>query len=103
HRLDEATGEYNVPYLARVLDGQREVLVHMAMRDQGLIVPVGNPLGIASLADLARPDVRFVNRQKGSGTRVLLDYELRLAGIEPSAIQGYEREEFTHLAVAVAV
>src|SRR5262249_4670186 len=54
-------------------------------------------------ADLARPDVRFVNRQKGSGTRVLLDYELKRAGVDPASIQGYEREEFTHLAVAAAV
>jgi putative molybdopterin biosynthesis protein len=75
----------------------------MAMRDQGLIVRLGNPAGVRGLADLARPDVRFVNRQKGSGTRVLLDYELKRAGIETSAIQGYEREEFTHLAVAAAV
>jgi putative molybdopterin biosynthesis protein len=73
------------------------------MRDQGLIVRSGNPAGVGSLADLARPDVRFVNRQRGSGTRVLLDYELKRRGIDPAAIGGYEREEFTHLAVAAAV
>jgi putative molybdopterin biosynthesis protein len=103
HLLDEETGVYNVPYLARVLDGQPAMLVHLAMRDQGLIVRSGNPAGVGSLADLARPDVRFVNRQRGSGTRVLLDYELRRRGIDPAAIGGYEREEFTHLAVAAAV
>jgi putative molybdopterin biosynthesis protein len=103
HLLDEETGVYNVPYLARVLDGRPAMLVHMAMRDQGLIVAPGNPAGVASLADLARPDVRFVNRQKGSGTRVLLDYELKRQGIDPAAIQGYGREEYTHLAVAAAV
>jgi putative molybdopterin biosynthesis protein len=103
HLLDEETGVYNVPYLARVLEGRPAVLVHLMMRDQGLIVQPGNPKAIRSLADLAREDVRFVNRQKGSGTRVLLDYELKRLGIDPAAIQGYEREEFTHLSVAVAV
>lgn len=103
HLLDEETGVYNVPYLGRVLEGAPAVLVHMAMRDQGLIVPPGNPKGIRSLTDLGRPEVRFVNRQKGSGTRVLLDYELRRLGLDAGAIQGYAREEFTHLAVAAAV
>jgi putative molybdopterin biosynthesis protein len=103
HLLDEETGTYNVPYLARVLEGAPALLVQMAMRDQGLIVRPGNPKGLRSLADLARPDVRFVNRQKGSGTRVLLDYELGRAGLDPTAIEGYRREEFTHLAVAAAV
>ncbi|HEX6511325.1 MAG TPA: molybdopterin biosynthesis protein [Chloroflexota bacterium] len=103
HLLDEETGAYNVPYLGRVLEGAPAVLVHLAMRDQGLIVPPGNPKGIHSLAELARDSVRFVNRQKGSGTRVLLDYELKRLGVDAASIQGYEREEFTHLAVAVAV
>ncbi|HLG71153.1 MAG TPA: molybdopterin biosynthesis protein [Chloroflexota bacterium] len=103
HLLDEDSGVYNVPYLERVLEGQPAVLVHFAMRDQGLIVPPGNPKGIHSLSDLARDDVRYVNRQKGSGTRVLLDYELKRLGIDPASIHGYEREEFTHLAVAAAV
>jgi len=103
HLLDETSGVYNVPYLKRTLEGEPAMLVHLAMRDQGLIVPPGNTKGIHALTDLARPDVRFVNRQKGSGTRVLLDYELAKAGLKPADIQGYEREEFTHLAVAVAV
>ena len=103
HLLDEASGEYNVPYLGRVLEGAPAVLVHLAMRDQGLIVPPGNPKGVIALADLARPDVRFVNRQKGSGTRVLLDYELKRQGFDAAGVRGYEREEFTHLAVAAAV
>jgi len=103
HLLDEETGVYNIPDLARVLEGQPAVLVHMAMRDQGLIVQPGNPKHVTSLADLTRHDVRFVNRQKGSGTRVLLDYELKRQGLDPAGIQGYGREEFTHLAVAAAV
>jgi putative molybdopterin biosynthesis protein len=77
--------------------------VHLAGRVQGLIVPPGNPLGITRLEDLTREDVLFVNRQRGSGTRVLLDYRLRGSGINPRQIRGFEREEFTHLAVAAAV
>jgi putative molybdopterin biosynthesis protein len=70
---------------------------------QGLIVPPGNPKGILTLEDLTRPGIVFINRQRGSGTRVLLDYELKQAGIEPRHIQGYQRQEFTHLSVAAAV
>jgi putative molybdopterin biosynthesis protein len=103
HLLDEDSGTYNLPYLERVLEDARALVVHLALRDQGLIVPPGNPKGITSLGDLIRNDVRYVNRQKGSGTRVLLDYSLKQAGIDPVDIQGYGREEFTHLAVAVAV
>jgi putative molybdopterin biosynthesis protein len=78
-------------------------LLGFVQREQGLIVPRGNPKGIHGLNDLARPDVVFINRQRGAGTRVLLDYRLKGAGIDPRAIQGYDRQEFTHLAVAAAV
>ena len=78
-------------------------LVTLVGREQGLMVRRGNPLHLTSLADLARPEVRFVNRQRGAGTRVLLDYELGKLGLPPSAVHGYEFEEFTHLAVAAAV
>jgi putative molybdopterin biosynthesis protein len=77
--------------------------VHLAGRVQGLIVPVGNPRGFASLRDLVAPGVQFVNRQRGSGTRVLLDYQLRQLGLSASSIAGYEREQYTHLAVAADV
>jgi putative molybdopterin biosynthesis protein len=103
HLLDEETGEYNRPFLARLLPDQDVLLVHLADRDQGLIVAPGNPQRITELADLARPGVLFVNRQKGSGTRVLLDYHLKRRGIGAGQIAGYEREEYTHLAVAAAV
>ncbi|MDQ3811751.1 MAG: molybdopterin biosynthesis protein [Chloroflexota bacterium] len=103
HLLDEATGEYNVAYLRRHVPDRELVLVHLAGRIQGLIVPPGNPKRILGLADLARSDVLFVNRQRGSGTRVLLDYQLRQLGIEPTRIAGYQREEYTHLAVAADV
>jgi putative molybdopterin biosynthesis protein len=103
HLLDEQTGEYNVSYIQRHLADRRVVLVHLAGRVQGLIVPPGNPRALSSLVDLARPDLLFVNRQRGSGTRVLLDYELKKLGLEPRDVHGYEREEYTHLAVAADV
>jgi putative molybdopterin biosynthesis protein len=103
HLLDEETGEYNIPYIQRVLGGQALVVVNLVFREQGLMVPKGNPKGIRGLADLTREDVSFVNRQRGSGTRVLLDYELSRAGIDPHAIVGYDRDEYTHTGVAAAV
>jgi putative molybdopterin biosynthesis protein len=102
HMLDEATGEYNLSYVKRYL-GRPALLVLLAMRTQGFLVPRGNPKGIASFRDLARPDVTYANRQRGAGTRLLLDYHLKQEGIDPGQVQGYTREEFTHLNVAAAV
>jgi len=103
HLLDPESGVYNVPDIKRTIPKVPLVLVHLAQREQGVVVARGNPKSIASLKDLTRPAIRFVNRQPGSGTRVLLDYELKKLGIDPKAIVGYEREEFTHMAVGVAV
>ncbi len=104
HLLDPETGEYTLPYLDRLVgDGPKVAVVRLVHRDQGLIVPPGNPLGLTGIADLARPGLRYVNRQRGAGTRVLLDQELARLGLDPSAIAGYGREEHTHLAVAAAV
>jgi putative molybdopterin biosynthesis protein len=103
HLLDEATGEYNVRFIREMLPNQRIVLLRFVGRVQGLIVPRGNPKGVTGLTDLTRPDVSFVNRQRGAGTRVLLDYSLQELGIKRRQVQGYERQEFTHLAVAAAV
>ncbi len=103
HLLDEETGEYNIAYIRRLLPGTKVVLLGFVQRTQGLIVPRSNPKGIRGLADLARADVVFINRQRGAGTRVLLDYRLKGAGIDPRTIQGYDRQEFTHLAVAATV
>jgi putative molybdopterin biosynthesis protein len=103
HLLDPDTGEYNHSYLQRFLPGREVVLMNLVYRTQVLIVPKGNPLNIKTLADLVKPGIRFINRQGGSGTRVLLDYLLQKQGLNKEQILGYEREEFTHLAVAVAV
>ena len=103
HLLDEATGEYNVSYIQRYLPSVPLVLMNLVGRVQGLIVPTGNPKGIRSLEDLGRPGVVFVNRQRGSGTRVLLDYKLAGMSLDAEGISGYDREEYSHLAVAAAV
>ncbi len=103
HLLDEETGEYNVSYIRRMLSGEPIVLMNLVYREQGLMVSRGNPKEIHSLKDLVRRDVTFINRQRGSGTRVLLDYELKRAGIDPGRINGYDREEFTHTAVAAMI
>jgi putative molybdopterin biosynthesis protein len=103
HLLDPETGDYNVSSVRRYLTGTPIVLVTLVGRQQGLIVQAGNPLAIHTLADLARDPIRFVNRQRGAGTRLLLDYEIGKLGLKPASIQGYEREEYTHLAVAAAI
>jgi putative molybdopterin biosynthesis protein len=103
HLLDPATGEYTLPYLDRILPGADVAVVRLVHRDQGLIVADGNPLGLTGIKDLTGPGVRYINRQRGAGTRVLLDHELGRHGISPDAVDGYAREEPTHLAVAAAV
>ena len=103
HLLDEGTGEYNRQAMRDHLKGVPSLLVHLADREQGFIVLPGNPKGISSFDDLRREDIRFINRQRGSGTRVLLDYELKKRGILPTKVCGYRDEEYTHMAVAAAV
>jgi putative molybdopterin biosynthesis protein len=103
HLLDVESGEYNFPYLERILADHKLVVVNMAYRQQGFMVPKGNPKKILEIKDLTRDDVCYINRQKGSGTRVLLDYLLKQKDINPAAIRGYNQEEFTHLMVASAV
>ena len=103
HLLDTETNEYNISYIKRYLKGIKVNVFHLVMRDQGLIVPMGNPKGIKGIEDLTRDEITFVNRQAGSGTRVLLDYRLEQSGINPGSVAGYDHEEFTHMAVAVDV
>jgi putative molybdopterin biosynthesis protein len=101
HLLDPDTREYTLPYLDRLMPDQDVAVVRLVHREQGLIVAPGNPLGLRGLEDLQ--GVRYVNRQRGAGTRVLLDHELARLDLAPEAIDGYAREEPTHLAVAAAV
>lgn len=103
HLLDTETGEYNLSYIKKYLKNMKVSIFHLVLRDQGLIIPKNNPKGIKGIKDLTRGDIIFVNRQAGSGTRILFDYKLAQSGIEPSAIKGYDHEEYTHMAVAVDV
>jgi putative molybdopterin biosynthesis protein len=103
HLLDTADGSYNISYLAKYLRDTAVKLVHLVQRDQGLIIAPGNPKGIKGVEDLGRKDLTFINRQIGSGTRILLDYKLGQLNIEAATINGYQNEEFTHMAVAVSV
>ena len=105
HLLDPATGEYTVPYVDQVFGAAAPevAIIRLVHREQGLLVAPGNPLGISGIHDLAGPGLRYVNRQRGAGTRVLLDHELSKLGMDPDAVDGYAREEPTHLAVAAAI
>ena len=103
HMLDPETNTYNVPFIRRYLPDVPLKLINLAWRQQGLMVAPGNPLAIKDVRDLVRPGVRFINRQRGAGTRLLLDYLLQEAGLAPGQVQGYGREEYTHMAVAVNV
>jgi putative molybdopterin biosynthesis protein len=103
HLLDEDTGIYNLAYLKRYLADEAVVLIKGVKRTQGMIIPKGNPKNIQSIADLVRPDISFVNRQRGSGTRVLLDYLLKTAQLDANQVLGYTREMNTHMMVASAV
>ncbi len=103
HLLDPSTGEYNLAAIHQYLSGEKMRIFGWVRREQGLMIARGNPKGISGLADLKRPEVTYINRQRGAGTRVLLDYHLAKLGIAPDQVQGYESEEFTHLAVAAAI
>lgn len=101
HQLDEATGEYNIPIVKKLFAGQEMAIIKGVQRIQGIMVKAGNPLDIQNLSDL--PKHRFINRQRGSGTRILLDYKLNQEGIQPETIKGYDREAATSMAVAAAI
>lgn len=103
HLFDADSGSWNVPFVRHLLPEEPVVLVHLAQREQGLIVAPGNPLRVHGVADLARKGVRYCNRQRDAGTRLFVFHALRRAGIDPAAIDGYRREVCTHDAVAAAV
>ncbi|MBH74514.1 MAG: molybdopterin biosynthesis protein [Dehalococcoidia bacterium] len=103
HLLDEETGEYNLSYIQQFLPSTPILVIGLVRRIQGLIVKKSNPKNIRHFMDLIRPDVLFVNRQRGSGTRMLLDFELKKLNISSNQINGYSREQYTHLSVAADV
>ncbi|SDI43357.1 molybdopterin biosynthesis protein [Paenibacillus naphthalenovorans] len=103
HLFDEETGSYNIPYIEKYLKGHEVVLVQLVYREQGWIVPKGNPLGIRSAADIGKSQLTYMNRQRGAGTRILFDYLLKQEGIDRNTIYGYDREAINHLSVAAAV
>jgi putative molybdopterin biosynthesis protein len=103
HLLDSDTGEYNFPYIRHYLRGIDVKVIHLVNREQGLIVQRGNPKRIKGLEDLLRKELSFINRQKGSGTRILLDHTLKTLSMRSDQIQGYQKEEYTHMAVASTV
>lgn len=103
HLFDPETGDYNFSYIKRYLKDVDVMVVNLTFREQGLMALPGNPKGIQNIEDLTRQDVVFINRQPGSGTRILLDHKLKELHIDPSTMRGYERDEFTHMAVAVSV
>lgn len=103
HLLHPATGEYTLPYLDEMMPDRELAVVRLVHRAQGLLVPPGNPKDVKGLSDLAGGRLSYVNRQRGAGTRMLLDHELRGLEIDPAGIDGYAREEPTHLAVAAAI
>ncbi len=103
HLFDPESGEYNIPYLARYLGARGAAVVHLFYRELGFLSSPSLDPPVRGFADLAGGRVRFVNRQKGSGTRLLLDYHLEKSGIDSSAITGYENEVYTHFEVGLAI
>lgn len=103
HLLDIETGEYNVSYIKKYLQGMPCRLLNLVTREQGFILPKGNPKGIRDFSDLTREDIIFINRQAGSGTRILFDYNLQKLNIDPDSINGYDHDEYTHMSLAVDV
>ena len=103
HLWDSDTNDYNTPYVRRLLPGYKALLINIVYRTEGFYVIKGNPKKILTWADLTRPDVVFVNRERGSGARVLLDEHLRIQDINHKLINGYSNEEMSHIAVASTV
>ncbi len=103
HLFDPLTNDYNFPFLKKYMPELETAAINLAIRHQGLIVPAGNPKGITGVKDLDGTGLRFINRQRGAGTRILFDHHLKRDGIDPANVTGYGNEEYTHMAVAVNV
>ena len=101
HLFDPGSDDFNFPFIKKFLPDVDVTVINLVIRHQGIIVPHGNPMNIQGIDDFTR--VRFINRQRGAGTRILLDWKLKQAGLKPSDVKGYDKEEFTHMAVAVNV
>jgi putative molybdopterin biosynthesis protein len=103
HLFDAKTQEFNLPFIQEYLPKIEVKVIGLVERQQGLIVKKGNPKGISSINDLTRSDIRFINRQRGAGTKILIDYLMEKENIEPAQVVGYQDEEFTHLSLAAAI
>jgi putative molybdopterin biosynthesis protein len=103
HLFDPKTGEYNIPFLSNYLPNMKPVVVNLFQRDLGFVVAPKNPFHIREFEDLTQKGIRLINRQKGSGTRILLDHHLKELQIKPSKINGYEREVYTHFEVGLSI
>lgn len=103
HLWDGDSGQYNIPFVRRLVPGIPTIIIHLACRMQGFYVAKGNPKKIQGWEDLKRHDINIINREKGCGTRILLDEHLRLLNIDGKSIKGYNKECFSHLAVASTV
>jgi excisionase family DNA binding protein len=103
HLLEPKSGEYNTPFLATYLPNLKPVVVNLFYRELGFLVAPENPLHFRGFEDLTKKKIRFINRQKGSGTRILLDHHLKNLNISSDEIQGYEREVYTHFEVGLAI
>jgi putative molybdopterin biosynthesis protein len=103
HLFDPQSGDYNIPFVSTLLPNLQPVVVNLFHRDLGFLLAPGNPLHIRGFADLKKKKVRFINRQKGAGTRVLLDHHLQKLDIPSSEIKGYENEVYTHFEVGLAI
>jgi excisionase family DNA binding protein len=103
HLFDPKTGEYNIPFLSTYLPQIKPVVVNLFRRELGFLVAAKNPLSIHGFEDLPRKGIRFINRQKNSGTRVLLDYHLKRLKLSASRITGYDNEVYTHLEVGLSI
>lgn len=103
HLWDEASGTYNLPYITKLLPGMEVTVVRLFGRTTGIYVPTGNPRGIDGVSALARPELLLVNREKGSGVRVLVDEKRKAMGLSPRQIRGYDEERTSHMTVAAAV
>jgi len=103
HLFDPKTGEYNIPYLSNYFSDRKIAVVHLFYRELGFLSAADCPVNVSSFSDLAHPEIRFINRQKGSGTRLLIDHNLEKENIDATSIAGYDTEVYTHVEVGLSI